>query len=73
MINPMMQNLNQNKIIQMVQTIKAMKNPEMMIKQMPQYKEIENLIKENGGDAKSAFYNLANQMGIDPDEIINLF
>ena len=57
----------------MVQTIKAMKNPEMMIKQMPQYKEIENLIKENGGDAKSAFYNLANQMGIDPDEIINLF
>lgn len=73
MKNPMMQNLNQNRIMQMVRAIKTMKNPEMMIKQMPQYKDIENIIKENGGDAKSAFYNLANQMGIDPDEIINLF
>ena len=57
----------------MVRTIKGMRDPEVMIKQMPQYKEIEKLISENGGDAKSAFYNLANQMGVDPDEIINLF
>lgn len=60
-------------MMQTVRAIKAMKNPEAMIKQMPQYKEIEKLIDQNGGDAKSAFYNLANQMGIDPDEIINLF
>lgn len=30
-----------------------------------------NLIKQNGGDAKAAFYNLAKQKGVNPDDILS--
>jgi hypothetical protein len=42
----------------------------MMLQQMPQYKEVMNYINQNGGDAKSAFYAKAKEMGVDPDEIL---
>lgn len=48
-----------------------MGNPQMMIQQMPQYREVMNYVNANGGDAKSAFYAKAREMGLDPDEIIN--
>ena len=54
----------------MIQQIKAMGNPAMMIQQMPQYKQIMDYVNQNGGDAKAAFYSKAQEMGIDPDEII---
>lgn len=54
----------------MIQQIKAMGNPQMMIQQMPQYKQIMDYVNQNGGDAKSAFYAKAKEMGIDPDQII---
>lgn len=55
----------------MIQTIKSMGNPQMMIQQMPQYKQAMDYINENGGDAKLAFYKMAEEMGVDPDEILN--
>ena len=55
----------------MIQQIKAMGNPAMMIQQMPQYKQVVEYVNANGGDAKSAFYAKAKEMGIDPDEIVN--
>lgn len=70
MLNPMLQNLNQNRLSQMISQIKSMGNPQMMIQQMPQYKEIMNYVNQNGGDAKSAFYAKAKEMGLDPDEIV---
>lgn len=54
----------------MIQQIKAMGNPAMMIQQMPQYRQIMDYVNQNGGDAKAAFYAKAQEMGIDPDEII---
>ncbi len=30
-----------------------------------------DLVKQNGGDAKAAFYNLAKQKGVNPDDILN--
>ena len=54
----------------MIQQIKSMGNPQMMIQQMPQYKQIMDYVNQNGGDAKSAFYAKAKEMGIDPDQII---
>lgn len=51
-------------------------NPQAMLNQLvqnnPQYKQVAQYINENGGDAKSAFYKLANQSGVNPDEIINM-
>lgn len=66
----MLQNLNQNKIMQAVSQIKSLGNPQMMLQQMPQYKQVMDYVNANGGDAKSAFYKKAQEMGIDPDEVI---
>ena len=66
----MLANLNQNKIIQAITTIKSIKNPQMMLRQRPQYKQVMDYVEENGGDAQTAFYAKAKEMGIDPNEII---
>ena len=42
-----------------------------MMKQNPQMKSAMDLIQQSGGDPKTAFYKLAEQKGIDPQEVIN--
>lgn len=54
----------------MMQMIKGMGNPAMMLQQMPQYRQIMDYVNANGGDAQAAFYKKAQEMGINPDEII---
>lgn len=66
----MITNLNQNRITQIITKIKSMVNPQMMLQQNPQYKQIMDYVNQNGGDAKTAFYNKAKEMGIDPEEIV---
>lgn len=66
----MLANLNQNRLSQTISQIKSIGNPQMMLQQMPQYKEVMSYIDQNGGDAKSAFYAKAKEMGVDPDEIL---
>ena len=56
----------------MVQSLKAIGNPQMMLQQMPQYKQVMDYVNQNGGDAKSAFYAKAKEMGVDPDEILKV-
>ena len=65
-----MSNLNQNRLSQIVTRIKSMGNPQMMMQQMPQYKQVMDYVNQNGGDAKSAFYSKAKEMGVDPEEIV---
>ena len=59
---------------QMIGTIKASRDPTMAINQMaqsnPQMQQVMQIIQQNGGDAKSAFYNLARQKGVDPNMIL---
>lgn len=57
-------------MMQAIQQIKAMSNPQAMIQQMPQYKQVMGIINANGGDAKSVFYAKAKEMGFNPDEIV---
>ena len=38
----------------------------------PQIGQVMNLVQQYNGDAKSAFYDLAKQKGVDPNEIINM-
>ena len=66
----MVAGLNQNRLLQTISQIKSMGNPQMMIQQMPQYKQVMDYVNQNGGDAKSAFYAKAKEMGIDPDQIV---
>jgi len=82
-MNPMMQNLMQNKVSQnlqpiknMIQTLKSAGNPQMMIQQMlsqnPHMKEAMDYVNQNGGNPKEAFYRLANEQGLNPDDIIKM-
>ena len=82
MQNPMMQNLSLNKVMQALTPVKNMMslvkyagNPQMMMQQMmaqnPQMKQAMDYVNQNGGDAKEAFYKLANENGVNPEDIIN--
>ena len=57
----------------MMNIIRSAQNPQAALSQiMPQYSQIMNIIHRNGGDAQKAFYEMANQMGVNGDEIINM-
>ena len=51
-------------------------NPQAMMSQMmqnnPHYNQAMQIIQQNGGDAKAAFYNLAEQNGVNPDDILSM-
>lgn len=68
---------NLNRFKQMFGMIKSAGNPQAMLQQMmmnnPQYNQAMQMINENGGDAKKAFYAMAEKMGVNGDEIINAF
>ena len=80
-MNPMLQSLNQSQISQSLAPIKNMLNmvrsagnPQMVMNQMvgqnPQMKQVMEYINANGGDPKTAFYKLAQEKGVDPNEIL---
>ena len=69
--SPMMQQVKQ-----MIGMVNASQNPQAMISQMmnnnPQMKPIMDAINAAGGDPKKAFYGMAEKMGVDPQEILNM-
>ena len=70
----MSQNIGQIK--GMMNTLRNAGNPQMMLNQMmsqnPQIKEVMDYVSQNGGDAKSAFYKLAEEKGVNPDDILGM-
>ena len=58
----------------MMRMFKAAQNPQAFVMSMmandPQAANVTNLIQKHGGDAKAAFYDLAKQKGIDPEEFL---
>lgn len=42
-----------------------------MMQNNPRMKIVMDFINENGGDAKAAFYKLAKEKGVDPEEILS--
>lgn len=82
MPNPMLTALNQNrtmqnisKVKQLMRSVKAAGNPQMMISQMmgqnPQIKQVMDYVNANGGDPQAAFYKLAEEKGVNPDDVLN--
>ena len=74
-----MQNQNPNvlnntqRIKQLAQLIKSSNNPQMMIYNLlNQNPQTSQLINNFGGNPKTAFYNLAQQKGIDPNQVIDM-
>ena len=60
----------------MMQMVKAAKNPQammqMMAQQNPKMQQVMNFVQQNGGDAKTAFYKLAEQQGVNPNDVLNM-
>ena len=60
----------------MMQMIKSAGNPQAMMQQMmrnnPQYQQAMKLVDQAGGDPKKAFYQMAQQMGVNPDDILGM-
>lgn len=68
-------NSDRSGIFGMIDQIRNSPNPnttmQNLISTNPQIKSVMDYINQNGGDARSAFYNLAAQRGVDPNTILN--
>lgn len=73
--NNNLQTQSQPSWIDMINQVKNSSNPDatmqMLLSNHPKYQEVMQYIQHNGGDAKSAFYNMAAQKGIDPNTILS--
>ncbi|HAH17798.1 MAG TPA: hypothetical protein DCL29_02130 [Eubacterium sp.] len=58
---------------QTFQRVKMMTDPIGYINNMPEMKNVVNMVNNNGGNAKDLFYKLAEQKGVDPNSILNMF
>ena len=77
-VNPAIQSANQNTaapLSDMMKTFQSMKDPmawlQMMCASNPRLQPLAQCLKESGGDPKAAFYKMAEQQGVNPDDIIN--
>ena len=48
-----------------------MKNPQSILQSNPQYNQVMDYINKNGGDPKAAFFKMAEEKGINPEEILS--
>lgn len=80
-MNSLFQQLNQtrsvnslpNNVKNMINMIKGMKNPQAMAQQMiNQNPQLKSAIQMAGGNPEKAFKNMAQQMNVNPDEIMNM-
>ena len=57
-----------------LQMFQASRSPQAFMNQMirtnPQMKQAMDYVNANGGNPKDAFYNLAKEKGVDPDEFL---
>lgn len=56
--------------------LKGASNPNAIMQQMlqsnPNYKQVMDYINRNGGDPRKAFYQMAQEKGVNPDDILSM-
>lgn len=66
---------NSNSLFDVYNQVRQSKNPDQVMQRLlantPQYQEVMKYINQNGGDAKTAFYNMAAQKGVNPETILS--
>lgn len=66
---------NINQIKQMMNLFKGANNPQQLLmnlaKQNPQIQNVMNLVQNSGKSPKDLFYQMAQQKGVNPDDILN--
>ena len=78
-MNPILQRMqmpnNLNQIRNMMNTVKNAGNPQAMLMNMaqnnPRIKQAMDVINKSGGDPQKAFYALAEQKGVNPEDILS--
>lgn len=69
MLNQQSKPLNNN----LINMVRNSSNPQALLNNLvAQNPQVANLINQYGGDPKAAFYGLAQQRGIDPNQILNM-
>ena len=43
-----------------------------MLQNSPEYRTINDLLQKHNGDARAAFYDMAQQKGVDPNQVLNM-
>jgi len=77
-MNSLFQQLNParplpNNLKQMASMIKGMNNPQMMLSDLAaKNPQLQSVLQMANGNYEVAFNNLAKQMNVNPEEIINL-
>ena len=60
----------------MMNMLKSANNPKMMLQQMmqnnPQMKMVMDYVNQNGGDPEKAFYQMAQEKGVNPDDVLKM-
>ena len=73
--NSNIQQQQSSSLFDMYNQVRHSQNPEqkmqMLLANDPRYIKVMNYIQQNGGDAKTAFYNMAAQKGVDPNSILS--
>lgn len=83
MKNPMLQalksspvNNNLNQIKQMMNMVRSAGNPQAMIQSIaqnnPQMKQVMDIVSKSGGDPRAAFYRMAEEKGVDPEQVLSM-
>ena len=72
MIPAILQQLNSPALSNIQQAVQLAKGNPLALMQGPQYQQAMQLIQQAGGDARAAFYNLARQKGVDPEQILSM-
>lgn len=67
---------NINEALGIFGMLKGSTNPMQMLQAMsqknPNIQKAIEYVKQNGGDAQSAFYQIAKQYGVDPNQVLNM-
>ena len=77
MSNQFIQSPQQNNIQQLINIMKSSSNPQAMIQKMistnPKMQSIINMMQQSGQTPKQFFYQYAQQIGVDPNQVLNMF
>lgn len=69
-------NNNLSQIKQMMNMVRSAGNPQAMLQSIaqnnPQMKQVMDIVGQSGGDPKEAFYRMAKEKGVDPEQILSM-
>lgn len=83
MQNPMLQalknmptNNNLSQIKNLMNMAKSAQNPQAFLQSIaqnnPQMKQVMSIVEQSGGDPKDAFYKMAEEKGVDPEQVLSM-